>query len=105
MALLEHSLGLLWEECNDSDCVLTNTAYSKIGRLRGALGRHADQVYADIVDEAHKLLAKKIFLELVQLGEDTQDTRRRARKAELLSLITNLCRYLAFSSNPENLVI
>ena len=86
LALLEHSLGLLWEKRNGSDCTLTNEAYSEIGRLRGALGRHADRVYADIVDETHKYLVKKIFLELVQLGEGAQDTRRRVRKMDLMSL-------------------
>jgi WD40 repeat protein/DNA-binding winged helix-turn-helix (wHTH) protein len=90
LALLEHSLGLLWEKRNGPDCALTNKAYSEIGRLRGALGRHADRVYADIVDETHKYLVKKIFLELVQFGEDAQDTRRRVRKMDLMSLGNHL---------------
>ena len=86
LALLEHALGLLWERCRDSGHTLTNQAYSKIGRLRGALGRHADQVYDSIVDESHRETVRRIFLELVHLGEGAQEARRRVRKADLLAL-------------------
>src|SRR5437016_5387176 len=86
LALLEHALGLLWERCGGSGCMLTNKAYSEIGRLRGALGRHADQVYADRVDDTQKHLVRKIFIELIQLGEGAQDTRRRLQKTDLLAL-------------------
>jgi hypothetical protein len=44
------------------------------------------KVYADIVGNTHKYLVKRIFLELVQLGEGAQDTRRRVRKINLMSL-------------------
>src|SRR5262249_36282767 len=88
LALLEHALGQLWERCGGYSCTLTNQAYSEVGRLRGALGRHADQVYADLADDRQRRLARKVFLELVQLGEDSnvQDTRRRVLKAHLLTL-------------------
>ncbi|HEU4416022.1 MAG TPA: AAA family ATPase, partial [Candidatus Angelobacter sp.] len=86
LALLEHALGQLWDKCGGFACTLTNEAYAAIGRLRGALGRHADEVYAGLGDEAQKQLAKKIFLELVHLGDGAQDTRRRVPKADLLSL-------------------
>src|SRR5258708_6848443 len=88
LALLEHALGQLWEKCGGPGCTLTNRAYAEIGRLRGALGRHADEVYAGLGDEEQKQLAQKIFLELVQLGEggNVQDTRRRVAKPELRAL-------------------
>ncbi len=86
LALLEHALSQLWEKCGGFGCTLTNSAYSAIGRLRGALGAHADAVYAGISDSAQKQLVQKIFLELVHLGEGAPDTRRRVRKEELLSL-------------------
>lgn len=86
LALLEHALGQLWERCGGPGCTLTNRAYAEIGRLRGALGRHADEVYAGLGDESQERLAQKIFLELVHLGEGAQDTRRRVAKAELLGL-------------------
>lgn len=91
LALLEHALGQLWDRSGGFGRTLTNRAYSEIGRLRGALGRHADEVYASLGSDRLKLLARKIFLELVHLGEDgdttnSSDTRRRVSKAELLVL-------------------
>ena len=86
LALLEHALGLLWEKCGGAGCTLTSKAYSEIGRLRGALSRHADEVYENMANETQKELSRKIFLELIHLGEGAQDTRRRLRKADLLSL-------------------
>ena len=86
LALLEHALGLLWEKCGGAGCTLTSKAYSEIGRLRGALSRHADEVYDSMPNEIHKELTRKIFLELIHLGEGAQDTRRRLRKTDMLSL-------------------
>jgi WD40 repeat protein len=86
LALLEHALDQLWEKYGGHGRTLTNRAYAEIGRLRGALGRHADEVYASIGDEKQKRLAQKIFLELVHLGEGAQDTRRRVPRVDLLSL-------------------
>ncbi|HEY6270574.1 MAG TPA: winged helix-turn-helix domain-containing protein [Terriglobales bacterium] len=86
LALLEHALGQLWERCGGPGCTFTNCAYNDIGRLRGALGRHADRVYQQLESDEQQLLAQRIFLELVHLGEGAQDTRRRVAKAELLSL-------------------
>jgi WD40 repeat protein/DNA-binding winged helix-turn-helix (wHTH) protein len=91
LALLEHALGQLWDQSGGFGCILTNRAYAGIGRLRGALGRHADEVYSSLGDDRLKHLAQKIFLELVHLGEDANaghgnDTRRRVSKMELLSL-------------------
>jgi DNA-binding winged helix-turn-helix (wHTH) protein/energy-coupling factor transporter ATP-binding protein EcfA2 len=86
LALLEHALTQLWERCGGFGCTLTNAAYSVIGRLRGALSAHADEVCGRITDDAQRRLAQKIFLELVHLGGGAPDTRRRVRKQELLSL-------------------
>lgn len=88
LALQEHALGQLWERCGGIGSTLTYQAYSDIGRLRGALGRHADAVYESFTDEKQKQLVQQIFLELVHVteGAGVQDTRRRVRKTELLSL-------------------
>ena len=84
LALLEHALGQLWEKHGGSGCTLTSDAYTAIGRLRGALGRHADQVYENFSKQGHGSLVQRIFLELVQLGEGAPDTRRRVPKQTLL---------------------
>jgi WD40 repeat protein/DNA-binding winged helix-turn-helix (wHTH) protein len=86
LALLEHALGLLWEKSEGPHRVLSNRAYAEIGRLRGALGRHADAVYEHAGDEVQQRIVERIFLELVQLGEGAQDTRRRLPKSYFDSL-------------------
>ena len=86
LALLEHALGLLWEKCHHLGPVLTNHAYAEIGRLRGALGQHADRVYESLDDDRQKALMRKLFLELVHLGEGSQDTRQRLAASDLQSL-------------------
>jgi hypothetical protein len=85
LALLEHALAQLWEKSANTSRSLTNEAYTAIGRLRGAIGTHADTVYAALA-EADRLLARRIFLELVQLGENAEDTRRRVPKDDLFAL-------------------
>jgi hypothetical protein len=85
LALLEHTLGQLWKK-RGPDRTLTSQSYTDIGRLQGALGRHADDVVRDIRVEALQRLVPKIFLDLVQLGEGAQDTRRRVPKQRLLRL-------------------
>lgn len=110
LALLEHAVGQLWEKCGGAGRTLTNTAYAEIGRLRGALGRHADSVYASMRDDGQRALMRKIFLELVHLGEGTQDTRRRIPKSELYSfaaaemielMLTRLVSSRLISTNME----
>jgi Tol biopolymer transport system component len=86
LALLEHALGQLWEKSGGPGQTLTNDVYAGIGRLRGSLGRHADAVYRDLSENAERHLAQRIFLELVQLGEGAQDTRRRVAKQDLFHL-------------------
>ncbi len=85
LALLEHALGQLWAKRGTGN-TLTNQAYIDMGRLRGALGKHADQAYRELGTEEQKKLAQRIFLELVQLGDRAPDARRRVPKEVLLRL-------------------
>jgi hypothetical protein len=45
--------------------LLTNAAYTGIGRLQVALGRHADMVYAELETDADRGLAQRVFSGLV----------------------------------------
>ena len=87
LALLEHALGQLWEQNigKYATAPLTNKRYDEIGRLKGAIGKHAQAVYAGLTPEQQPL-ARRIFVELVHLGEGAQDTRRRVPKETLLAL-------------------
>jgi WD40 repeat protein/DNA-binding winged helix-turn-helix (wHTH) protein len=86
LALLEHALGQLWKKCGGYGGLLTNHAYEQIGRVRGALSQHADEVYESLGDDRLKHMAQTIFLELVHLGEGAQDTCRRVQKEDLLAV-------------------
>jgi tetratricopeptide (TPR) repeat protein len=80
LPLLEFALTELWKQRKGKQ--LTHTAYQHIGKVQGALARHADQNYGKL-SAAQKEQVRRIFIQLVQPGEGTQDTRRLATKAEL----------------------
>ncbi|MEA5566209.1 eIF2A-related protein [Anabaena sp. UHCC 0399] len=82
LPLLEFVLEQLWEYRQAGE--LTLTAYQQqIGGIKGALERKAQEVYENLDSEA-KECARWIFLSLTQLGEGTEDTRRRVMKSELV---------------------
>ncbi|MCC7019086.1 MAG: hypothetical protein IT332_04995 [Ardenticatenales bacterium] len=80
LPLLEFALTKLWDEQHAG--WLTHEAYEAIGRVEGAVARHADAVYAGLA-ESDRDPARRVFVQLVQPGEGTEDTRRLATKGEL----------------------
>lgn len=83
LPLLQFVLEQLWEY-RSQDASLTIQAYrEKIGGIKGALDRIASRVY-DNLTEQEKEIAQWIFLTLTQLGEGTEDTRRKVIKSALL---------------------
>lgn len=81
LPLLEFVLEKLWE--NRSSGKLTLPAYQQLGGLRGALERQAQAVYDSLEADA-QACARWIFLALTQLGDGTEDTRRRVLKSDLV---------------------
>src|SRR5262249_27790610 len=65
------------------DYHLTIRTYREIGGIEGALQRKADAVYEGFTPEQQEL-CRRVFLRLVQPGEGSEDTRRRASLRELL---------------------
>ena len=55
-----------------------------IGGVGGALAGEAQRVY-DSLSQSEQEIARRLFLGLVQLGEGTRDTRRRASVASLMA--------------------
>jgi WD40 repeat protein/serine/threonine protein kinase len=86
LPLLQYALTELYERRDGNR--LTADVYQKIGGLLGALTRRADEIYDELSVEAQGV-ARQIFLRLVQPGMGTEDTRRRALRAELLTLGDN----------------
>jgi Novel STAND NTPase 1 len=50
------------------------------------LKEHADRVFNELKDPRRQDLAREVFVSLTQLGEKSEDTRRRVKKADLLRL-------------------
>jgi WD40 repeat protein len=83
LPLMEYALTELFERRDGR--VLFLEAYRQIGGVSGALGRRAEELYAELDDDG-KEAARQLFLRLVALGEGTEDTRRRVPRAEVASL-------------------
>jgi WD40 repeat protein/energy-coupling factor transporter ATP-binding protein EcfA2 len=93
LPLLQYTLSELWKRREtDTDSgisTLTLDAYTELGGIRGTLQKRATEIFNSLsADE--QIVAKRIFLALTQLGEGTEDTRRRVPKSELVSVNTPL---------------
>lgn len=83
LPMLQYALTTLFDQRDQHQ--LTLDAYQAIGGVSGALTRQADAVFATLGVE-QQAAARQLFLRLVTLGEGTEDTRRQALRAELVSL-------------------
>ncbi|MGK7893531.1 MAG: caspase family protein [Xenococcus sp. (in: cyanobacteria)] len=81
LPLLQFVLQKLWE--NRHRGVLTLDAYRKLGGIKGALEKQAQDLY-DSLDPETQAAAKWIFLNLTKIGDGTEDTRRRVTKSDLI---------------------
>jgi WD40 repeat protein/class 3 adenylate cyclase len=86
LPLMEYALTELFERRDGR--VLSLDAYREIGGVSGALGRRAEELFAELDDDG-KEAAHQLFLRLVALGEGTEDTRRRVFRSEVSSLDVN----------------
>ncbi|MDZ8078015.1 MAG: hypothetical protein RMX35_02745 [Nostoc sp. DcaGUA01] len=84
LPLLQYTLTELWRESkNQGDQVLSLKTYEDLGGVEGTLQKRADAVYESL-SPTEKTVARRIFLELTQMGETT-DVRRRVRLRELVN--------------------
>ena len=81
LPLLSHALLETWGRRRGR--TLTLAAYRAVGGARGALARSADAVIASM-DAPRQAIARGIFLRLVEVGDGTDDTGRRAQRHELV---------------------
>ena len=82
LPLLSHSLLETWKR--RSGRMLTVIGYLQSGGVQGAIAKTAETVYRDRLSPAEQALARSIFLRLTELGEGTEDTRRRVAIRELI---------------------
>ena len=84
LPLLQFTLEQLWERRSGN--TITWHTWRAIGGVRGAITRRADEVLEVSRKSDDPSLVQKLFGRLVQLGEGTLDTRRRAQRQELESI-------------------
>jgi len=82
LPLLSHALLETWKR--RAGHTLTLKGYADAGGVHGAIAHTAEGVYQNLSAE-EQTLARDIFLRLTELGEGTEDTRRRASFEELMS--------------------
>jgi WD40 repeat protein len=82
LPLLQYALLELWQRRGDKGLRLAS--YTQLGGVMGTLQKRATAVYEQFSEE-EKAAAKHIFLSLTQLGEGTEDTRRRVLKQDLVT--------------------
>jgi WD40 repeat protein len=87
LPLLSHALLETWKR--RADRTLTLPGYTEAGGVTGAIARTADRVLQGL-DNDQRVIARRVFLRLTELGEGTQDTRRRAALSELFTGADNL---------------
>ena len=82
LPLLEFVLEQIWEKREPGQLAL-QVYQEQVGGLKGALERKAQAVY-NALSWDEQDCARWIFLNLTQLGEGTEDTRRRVTKTDLV---------------------
>jgi WD40 repeat protein/transcriptional regulator with XRE-family HTH domain len=82
LPLLSHALLATWERRRGR--TFTLEGYHASGGVRGAIAESAESVFTDQLNQTQQELARDVFLRLTELGEGTEDTRRRAALNELV---------------------
>ncbi|HET6501207.1 MAG TPA: hypothetical protein VFG87_10635 [Amycolatopsis sp.] len=86
LPLLSHALLATWQRRQSGK--LTIAGYRAAGGFQRAVAETAERAWANL-DEVGKAAARRILLRLVRIGEDTQDTRRRGDRTELVEHAPN----------------
>ncbi len=82
LPLLQYTLTQLWQQRQIDR--LTLNRYTQLGGVKETLQKRADEIYRSLSTEEQKI-AERIFRELTQLGEGTEDTRRQVLKSDLVT--------------------
>jgi hypothetical protein len=82
LPLLEHALLELWKRRQDH--TLTHDGYRVSGGVKSAIARTAEEIFKSFSPEEQSIV-RRVMLRLTQLGEGTEDTRRRCTMNELVT--------------------
>jgi uncharacterized protein YjbI with pentapeptide repeats len=83
LPLVQDTLTELWQKRVNNSLKLS--VYVKLGGISGTLNKRATAFYNGL-SASEKETVKSIFLALTQLGEGTEDTRRRVLKQDLITV-------------------
>ncbi|MCX2732127.1 hypothetical protein OOZ19_17970 [Saccharopolyspora sp. NFXS83] len=81
LPLLSHALMVTWQRRQAGK--LTIAGYRAAGGIQGAVAATAERAWSELAEDG-QAAARQVLLRLVHVGEDTQDTRRRATYAEIV---------------------
>lgn len=81
LPMLSHALLATWQHRQGGR--LTIAGYRATAGIQGAVAATAERAWADL-DSAGQVAARQLLLRLARVGEDTQDTRRRSSKQNLI---------------------
>src|SRR5687767_4503518 len=84
LPLLSHALFETWQRRRGR--TMTMSGYASSGGVRGAIAETAETVFTDQFTGEQRAIARRIFLRLTELSDETStaDTRRRATFNELI---------------------
>ena len=82
LPLLQYTLTELWRQRRVDQFTLTQ--YINLGGVKGCLEKQAYGIYHSL-NARERQVAKRIFLKLVQIQEDTEATRKLALKTDLIT--------------------
>ncbi len=80
LPLLQYALTELYDRQQSG--LLTQSTYSDLGGVAGALSDRAEGLYGEST-VAQQIAIRRIFSRLVKVGEGSEDSRRRAARSEL----------------------
>jgi tetratricopeptide (TPR) repeat protein len=86
LPLLSHALHETW--IHRRGRTLTLSSYTEAGGVHGAIAKTAEAVFQHLPEEQQPV-AQLIFLRMAEVGEASQDTRRRATYSELITRSTD----------------
>lgn len=87
LPLLSHALLETWNRRRGR--TLTLSGYRESGGVRGAIAQTAETIFQNRLTPEQQAIARIIFTHLVDLENDTRDTRRRAAFSELITRATD----------------
>lgn len=90
LATLQHTLLRLWnhwlDKEQDTDKPINITHYKAVGTIKGAMGKHAEEAYADLDTEEKRIICERIFRAMVTKAPDGTPTSRSVTVREMMSL-------------------